>query len=563
MCYINLILDIAIMDHDREFVYENLPGVQSGLCQTWNKVRKRIEPNTIYPVNQNAEEVSVVRTEDGKVVVMSFINAKNKFSSIVQTGSTDTVLSNDRCLEIQFLNRTSRDVIITRRNGVSLHCGPAPRSVTSRQFIVREIYRFGNIEEVKDFVARVADVPIEHQSSPMRLLIGQMRKVLLKISYGGHEDLRYVVDYRIDSHVLDVSGSIYDLNTDLVVAYKDAPSSIIHPKLEQQGQQVILSEFKVDDQVVQNIHAVKVHVASHEPKRYFYKLFGNIHVIDAVCGSESRPKVDDGMIGDEPLINYIEIWATKASATVKSEQGYLTNPPSVDAGTCLIYRVSIDDAKKRFGLFDTAELARDNGDSDKVEQEALRSEKLNLEREVAALKVEQTKAAGKNSDEEFARRLAQLTTEHEHRIKELTEQKTRDEIKFQEERKRFTDEQASALTKHEAAMDALRQKAEGDKEKHRLSMEEKQTAHKQTMVEKTTSHSNSMTESSRKDTSEIIKITGAVVVGAAAIVLAVVKLVPLITGGLVAKGAVVAGGWLASGVASVCSSAWTGICNFF
>jgi len=459
----------------------------------YNIGARRPAARSLPAYERQTEQVTITRSADGNLIAMTFLNADEKYVSTIKDIDPAQFSQTPGGVYVSttFINRTGVACVISERSGIHLPSKPIDH-VSARGMVIRHLYSFMTREDLLAFATRTNAVPVAHRSAVADTMLRQAQKVL-DDSLNMHS-LKIVVDYRIDWAVLQAKKRIYDPNTDLVISIADAfDAGEPHPAHDQATLSSAFDLFCQEQTTHFSQHLVKVCTASSMPRKLYYKYLGHVHVVQANLATMPMSEYLDGQPTGNMLSDFVEVFSSSAAAIIRCNGQYVTQTYSDDRKPVLIARVSLSDAMQQYGLFDSAHLADTHGNPDAIAEQQYKTALREHERTILNLKKELQEANNLHSEQE-----------HERRVKEAVNAERAQTLKLSEELRILTLKNAQQDAEYSAKITELEQK--------RVIQEQ---AHQQTVK-----------ESSNKGWIELLKLIGAAIVLAGAVVTAVIKFWP-------------------------------------
>jgi hypothetical protein len=381
------------------------------------------------------EQVSIVRSPDGRTVAMSFINANSKFVSTVAPVDTQIQTSlNQTFIQTVLINRTGEPCMVTTRNGAQL-LSNTQHSASTRMFIVRQIYSFPDQACIKAFVDQMSQVHGSIRTAAADLLLQQAKSHLENRNRFGPYQI--VVDHRIPHTALEAQSAVYDPNTDLVIALKSHHDKVMpHPGCDQGMVEKAFSEFCPEEAQSYSQHLIKVCVTGTQTKGLYYKALGAVHRVETNTAQPPMHRFMNGQLGEEILSDYVELYSNRPSVILKHEGDYITHQSTEHKEPVLVYRISLEEARTRMGLFDSALLAETNGDPDKVDAVASKANIAALEAEILNLKRQDAIQKNMWSQEDHEREIAKIKVQAEKDREEEIRRLNAERLRLEEELKK-------------------------------------------------------------------------------------------------------------------------------
>ena len=484
-------------------------------------------------LHTDVEQVTVVRSDDGSLIAMTFINANAKFVSTIGAAHSDidSFDSKNTTIQTVCVNRTGEDCIVTTRNGAQLLSQPV-HSSSMRCFIIRQIYSFPNKDCLSVFVDKTSSVHGSIRTAAADLLLQQARNMLESASnYGPYQA---VIDHKLQYTILESQKAVYDPNTDLVVSLKQHhDAKLPHPECDQATIRQAFERYSEEQTQTHSLHLLKVCTSHDQIKGLYYKVLGQVHRIETNACQPPMPSYRNSVVGSDMLHDYVELYSNRPSAILKNEGEYISHQYTDAKEATLIYRISLEEARQEIGLFDSPLLADTQGDPDKVAASHHQSQTLQLQADLITLKKEAEERKNYWSQAEHERVVNELMYKAKLDREEEARKANADRLRLEEELRK------AQLSRAEQELKMKHSAAEAEqKERHAESNQRR-----------------SNDDADRKGWIETLKVVGAVVGLGAVIVAAAVKFSAVAAAGLIGGAIASAVSGIGSLVGSACSAA--------
>lgn len=447
-------------------VYDERTGGM--LPEAYVKRRRRMD-NLKEKENDAPRDAIDLVTQD-KIVIRNLVQYNKAIvSTLVDDYTNDHLFKQNvpstYSVSTALINNTNMAISAIDRFGAIMTLMPMFDSgIINKKIICRKTYTFYTEDQRKQFIA-------DHENRTD--LTMHVLKLLRKVSNTstGNAPFVYNVDHVILTKDIEMNESIYDVNTDYVFCMSANVKDVFHPnrKINDMELCTIEDEFTNGTANLTAKMGMRICCAQDVPStRYYYKAFGELMTVSVTPNMPEQTEYPP-VLDQEPKIlsSYVEVWTNGIPVVSTDFTGQIYAGTTADGkSTELLYRVSLEDAKKKFCLSDSREHVECNGDID------AHAKYESMKQKLSAAELE----------------LSALRQKHEHEIK------------------------------------SMQAKNAAELESHERTMREKATLHQQTMAEKTTSHSYSMRHEESKSVSEIVKIVGATIAATLGVVLSLVKL---------------------------------------
>lgn len=421
------------------------------------------------------------------------------------TSSIELIAQMNECdykEEIFYLNYSSKPITIINRNGLAVTV-KEKTSLATRDIIIRKVITFNNYS----LRSAIAAIQFTTEIDDVELL--EIRKALSGLENHNTRVATVLIDYKINAEEMRKMGNtIYHYQTDLLITYNGNQTHADHPycaRFLNVGAFGITNEYPFQKELNFKIRYVN-HDRNAQP--LYMNILGKIHLIRPQKDSPVRNiriKDNTGKYVDKTFGNYIQVFYNSES-----------DPDIINPTGLTHSKYSLEDAKLKFGLYDTYAEAVNSKSTDAVRKEELLKlshqlevskhenalEKLEAETRLEAIKNENAiqKQLLDKQGIELKSKQTQLDTElmgleNQKRILDMSRRQMEDTL--DRDNKRFEETIRRMRAEHE---DALRHEAQKAKEVYE-------------------SRANA-----RKDTIDFIKFVPGVIIGIGAIAALYVRL---------------------------------------
>lgn len=380
------------------------------------------------------------------------------------TSSIELIAQMNECdykEEIYYLNYSHKPITIINRNGLAVTI-KEKTSLATRDIIIRKILTFNNYSLKSAISAIQATTEIDD----IELL--EIRKAFTSLDNPNIRVATVLIDYKINAEEMRKMGNtIYHYQTDLLITYNGNQTHADHPycaRFLNIGSFGITNEYPFQKELNFKIRYVN-HDRNAQP--LYMNILGKIHLIRPQKDSPVRNiriKDSSGKYVDKTFGNYIQLFYNSES-----------DPDIINPSGLSHVKYCLDDAKLKFGLYDSYADAVNSKSTDSMRKEELLKlshqlevskhnnalERLEAETKLEAVKNENTlkKQELDKQAMELKAKQTQLDTEllgleNQKRIldmsrRQMEETIERDSKHFEETIKRMRAEHEDAL-RHEA-----------------------------------------------------------------------------------------------------------------
>lgn len=363
--------------------------------------------------------------------------------------------------EIFYLNYSPCPITIINRNGLTITI-KEKTSLATRDIIIRKVLTFNNYSLKSAIAAIQANTEIDDVE------LVEIRKAFTSLENPNTRVATVMIDYKISAEDMRKMGNtIYHYQTDLLITYNGKQPHIDHPycaRFLNIGSFGVTNEYPFQKELNFKIRYVN-HDRNAQP--LYMNILGRIHLIRPQKDSpvkSIRIKDSSGKYVDKVFGNYVQLFYNSES-----------DPDIVNPSGLSHVKYSLEDARLKFGLYDSYSEAVNSKSTDSVRKEELLKlshqlevykhnnalEKLDAETKLEAIKAENTlmKQELDKQAMELKSKQTQLDTEilgleNQKRILDMARRQMeqtieRDSKHFEETIKRVRAEHEEAL-KHEA-----------------------------------------------------------------------------------------------------------------
>ena len=368
------------------------------------------------------EFVACVRDKVDNILAVSYMSVDLKVLSSLTPGALqpDLPLPN-ATVERQYINRSHLGLYFQTLQGAIMYCDPM-HNAGNKDVIIRDIYRYGSLVQVNKSLRALEDIPVDQRSALTRVLISSLQHLLAQSGRANRVEYKVCVDYMHHAQTFEHGLCVYDPNTSTYIG-TTPPAPTVAQGSQDHHACIDLHESLQCAHGVKAVGVLRVKLNAAQPKDYYYKSLGRVFHIVSTLTERQEPEVKDGVATAVELTDYVELYVNTPSIVRRVGQGWLDETSGEYDTMTLTHRLSLEDAGKLFGLYETATLADMHGDPDRVETARLQSENLRLsnerielDRQIGAIKLEQTHRAGQMSEEEHNRKMQTLKEEHQREL---------------------------------------------------------------------------------------------------------------------------------------------------
>lgn len=259
--------------------------------------------------------------------------------------------------EIYYMNYSGRPVTIINRNGLTVTIKDKV-SMTTRDIIIRKIITFNNYS----LVSAIAAIQINTDVDDVELL--EIRKALSGLDKPDIRKASVTIDYRITSDEMKSYGNtIYHYQSDLLLSYNSNNTQADHPHCARYlNINAFGHEHDYQDQKEFNF---KMRYVSHErnAQPLYVNVLGKIHLIKPQKNGPVRTirlKDSSGKYYTKSFTDYVQVFYNSGS-----------DPDIIDPHGVTHVKYTVEEAKLKFGLYDTYSEALNSKSSDVVRKEEL------------------------------------------------------------------------------------------------------------------------------------------------------------------------------------------------
>lgn len=307
------------------------------------------------------ETVAKLHLSNKVVVSLNIDNPHTYFGVPHNTSSSLELISQmndcDYKEEIYYLNYSARPITIINRNGLTVTVKDKV-SIGTRDIIIRKVISFNN------FSLKSAIAAIQMNTDIDDVELVEIRKAFSTLDHPDIRKASVMIDYRITADELrDKGNTIYHYQTDLLLTYNGNTSTIGHPHC---ARFLNINSFgNTNDYSDQREFNFKLRYVNHErnAQPLYMCVLGKIHLIkpqkDAPVRN-IRVKDNTGKFVNKTFGNYIQLFYNSQS-----------DPDLVNPVGLTHVKYSLEEAKLKFGLYETYAEAINSKSTDLVRKEEL------------------------------------------------------------------------------------------------------------------------------------------------------------------------------------------------
>ena len=259
--------------------------------------------------------------------------------------------------EVYYLNYSAKPVTIINRNGLAVTVNEKV-SMATRDIIIRKIIKFDNYS----LKSAISAVQMNTDIEDVELI--EIKKAFMCLDNPNIRKASILIDYRVTAEELMHRGNtIYHYQTDLLLTYNGNTVHADHPycaRFLNIGSFGVTSEYPV-----QKEFNFKIRYINHErnAQPLYLNILGKIHLIkpqrDAPVRN-IRVKDSSGKYVDKAFNSYIQVFYNSDS-----------DPDIINPLGLTHVKYSLEDARLKFGLYDTYAEATNSKSSDAIRKEEL------------------------------------------------------------------------------------------------------------------------------------------------------------------------------------------------
>lgn len=259
--------------------------------------------------------------------------------------------------EIYYMNYSHSPVTIINRNGLAVTV-QEKTSIATRDIIIRKIIHFNNYS----LKSAISAIQINTEIDDVELV--EVRKAFMSLDNPSIRKASVLIDYKISSELLKSKGNtVYHYQTDLLLTYNGNLTHADHPYC---ARFLNIGSFGItNDYPSQKELNFKIRYVNHDrnAQPLYMNILGKIHLIrpqkDAPVRN-IRIKDSTGKWIDKTFHNYIQIFYNSES-----------DPDLINPAGLTHTKYSLEDAKLKFGLYDSYSEASNSKTSDTLRKEEL------------------------------------------------------------------------------------------------------------------------------------------------------------------------------------------------
>jgi hypothetical protein len=259
--------------------------------------------------------------------------------------------------EIYYMNYSHRPVTIINRNGLAVTV-QEKTSLATRDVIIRKVIHFNNYS----LKSAISAIQINTEIDDVELL--EVRNAFLNLDNPSTRKASVLIDYRICSESIKSKGNtIYHYQTDLLLTYNGNLTHADHPycaRFLNIGAFGITNYYPKQKELNFKIRYVN-HDRNAQP--LYMNILGKIHLIKPQKDSpvrNMRVKDSSGKWTDRTFHNYIQLFYNSES-----------DPDIIEPTGVTHVKYSLEEAKLKFGLYDSYSEASNSKTTDSLRKEEL------------------------------------------------------------------------------------------------------------------------------------------------------------------------------------------------
>jgi ElaB/YqjD/DUF883 family membrane-anchored ribosome-binding protein len=259
--------------------------------------------------------------------------------------------------EIYYLNYSSKPVTIINRNGLAVTIQEKV-SLASRDVIIRKIIYFNNYS----LKSAISAIQMNTEIDDVELV--EIKKAFSSLDNPSINKASVMIDYNVSKDdLLQKGNTIYHYQTDLLITYNGNTSHADHPYC---SRFINIGAFGITHEYPnQKELNFKIRYVSHEnnAQPLYLNILGKIHLIKPQRDSpvkSIRAKDNAGKFYNKTFQNYIQIFYNSQS-----------DPDLIDPTGVTYVKYTLEDAKLKFGLYDSYAEATNSKSSDILRKEEL------------------------------------------------------------------------------------------------------------------------------------------------------------------------------------------------
>lgn len=307
------------------------------------------------------EAVPKIYTKKGLDIRLHIDNPHTYYGLPLGTTSSVELISQinecDYKEEIYYLNYSHSPVTVINRNGLAVTL-KEKTSLATRDIIIRKVITFNNFS----LRSAISAIQINTEIDDVELL--EIRKAFLGLDNPNARSASVLIDYRINAEEMRRMGNtIYHYQTDLLLTYDGHKSHADHPycaRFLNIGAFGVTSEYGSQRELNFKIRYVN-HDRNAQP--LYLNILGKIHLIKPQRDSpvrNMRVKDSSGKYVDKVFNNYVQLFYNAES-----------DPDIINPSGLAHVKYSLEEAKLKFGLYDSYAEASNSKSSDSIRKEEL------------------------------------------------------------------------------------------------------------------------------------------------------------------------------------------------
>lgn len=259
--------------------------------------------------------------------------------------------------EIHYLNYSHKPITIINRNGLAVTV-QEKTSIATRDVIIRKVIYFNNYS----LKSAIAAIQINTEIDDVELV--EIRKAFLSLDSPSIRKASVLIDYRLTAEDIRNKGNtVYHYQTDLLLTYDGGLTHADHPYC---ARFLNIGTFGItNDYPSQKELNFKIRYVNHDrnAQPLYMNILGKIHLIKPQKDSpvkNIRIKDSTGKWIDKTFLNYIQVFYNSES-----------DPDLINPSGLTHTKYPLEDAKLKFGLYDSYSEASNSKSSDTLRKEEL------------------------------------------------------------------------------------------------------------------------------------------------------------------------------------------------
>jgi hypothetical protein len=307
------------------------------------------------------EAVPPLYTQKNMSIRLHVENPHTYFGTPHNTSSSMELISQinecDYKEETYYLNYSYRPVTIINRNGLAVTV-QEKTSISTRDIIIRKVIHFNNYS----LKSAIAAIQINTEIDDIELI--EVRKAFMSLDSPNIRKASVLIDYRLTAEDIKNKGNtVYHYQTDLLLTYNGDLTHADHPYC---ARFLNIGSFGVtNDYPSQKELNFKIRYVNHDrnAQPLYMNILGKIHLIKPQKDAPVRNiriKDSTGKWINKTFENYIQLFYNSES-----------DPDLINPAGLTHTKYSLEDAKLKFGLYDSYAEASNSKTSDTLRKEEL------------------------------------------------------------------------------------------------------------------------------------------------------------------------------------------------